>query len=371
MKILFIVPYCSKGPSNRYRVEQYLPYLKAEGIGYDISPFVFSKFYDIIYLQGRYFKKTIYFLTAFFKRIMDMFKLYKYDLVFIHREACPFGPPIFEWLAYKLKKPIVFDFDDAIFLENYNPVNRVYKFLKFPSKTKTLIRLSKTVIVANQFLYEYARKFNSCVYIIPTSIDTEKLNVIKRDSWEIVIGWIGSPTTSCYLRLIYNVMRELSRRYSFILKIVGAEKPIFIHGVKVENFNWSMDREVSDFQNIDIGIYPLFDTLWVRGKAGFKAIQYMAVGVPVVASSVGMNKDIIQDGVNGFLAGSEEEWVDKISRLIEDPVLRKKIGLAGRRTVEENFSIKLNAQKLLDILERKTSKPVLSQTCFEPSQIHV
>jgi len=351
MKILFIVPYCSKGPSNRYRVEQYLPYIKAEGVKYDVSPFVFSKFYDIVYLEGRYFKKTVYFLVALFKRMMDIFKLYKYDLVFIHREACPFGPPIFEWLAYKLKKPIVFDFDDAIFMENYNPVNRFYKFLKFPSKAKTLIRLSKAVIVANQFLYEYARKFNPHVHIIPTPIDTNKFWILKRNSREIVIGWIGSPTTSCYLQLIYSVMQELSRKYDFTLKIVGAEKPVSIHGVKVKNLDWDMGREIDDFQSIDIGIYPLSDNLWARGKAAFKAIQYMSVGVPVIASPVGMTRELIQDGVNGFLVDHENEWVEKLSRLINDAELRKKIGLAGRKTVEEKYSLKINIPKLLSVFK--------------------
>lgn len=350
MKILFIVPYSQEGASNRYRVGQYLPYLKAKEISYDVRPFVFDEFYKILYLKGRCFKKIIYFLRALLFRIIDIFRLYKYDVVFIHREACPFGPPIFEWFIYALGKPIIYDFDDAIFLPNYNPINRFYRFLKFPSKTQKIIKMSSCVIVANGFLQEYACKFNSRVYIIPTAVNTERFGVVEKSSDKIVIGWIGSPTTEPYLKLVCNAMQILSQKYSFIFKIVGAGNKIFIPNVEIENYEWQLEKEISDFKSIDIGIYPLPDTTWARGKAGFKAIQFMAVGVPVVASPVGMTEELIQDGVNGFLASSDEDWVKKISMLIENLLLRKKMGLAGRRTIEEGFSVKVNAPKYLKII---------------------
>jgi len=349
MKILFITPYSSEGASNRYRVEQYLPYLRKDGFDYHISSFVSSEFYKIIYKKGHIFQKAYYFLKSFLERISNIITLHRYDIVFIHREACPFGPPLFEWLIYKAKKPIIFDFDDAIFLENFNPVNSFYRFLKFPSKTKHIIRMSKAVIVANRFLKEYADKFNKNVYVIPTCVDTEKFNVSKKNNDPLVIGWVGSPTTAPYLDIIFHVMRRLSRKYDFIFKIVGAGEDIFIKEVKVENFAWQLSREAEDFKSMNIGIYPVSDTLWACGKAGFKAIQYMSVGAPVVASPVGMIKEIIQDGVNGFLAGTEDEWVEKISRLIEEPGLKEKIGLAARETAENKFSVKVNVPKYLQI----------------------
>src|SRR3989338_6413550 len=146
MRILFIVPYSSEGASNRYRVEQYLPYLAKEGICYDIRPFIFKEFYNIVYLKRVFLKKMIYFIRSLLNRFFDILRLYKYDVVFIHREACPFGPPVFEWLTYKFNKPIIFDFDDAIFLQNFNPINGIYRFLKFPSKTKMIIRMSSSVV---------------------------------------------------------------------------------------------------------------------------------------------------------------------------------------------------------------------------------
>jgi len=350
MKILFIVPYSSKGPSNRFRVEQYLPYLKAENINYNINPFVFEKFYEILYTKGGFCKKTVYFIKAILRRFLDIIKVHKYDIVFIHREACPFGPPIFEWIIHKLGKPIIFDFDDAIFLTNYNPVNRFYRFLKFPSKTKTIIKISSKVIVANRFLEEYARRFSDSVYILPTPIDAKKFFIAQKTSSQLTIGWIGSPTTASYLQIIFNVMKKLSKKYDFVLKIVGAGQKVCIPGVKVENYDWSLEREVENFQEMDIGIYPLVDNLWTCGKAGFKAIQYMSVGVPVVASPVGMLKDFIQDGKNGFLAATEDQWVTKMSMLIEDVSLRCAIGLAGRRTVEKNFSVEANVKKYINII---------------------
>lgn len=352
MRILFITPYPSEGASNRYRVEQYLPYLREENIIYCVSPFVSSEFYGVIYKDGHILKKVYYFLGAFLKRTLDIIKLYKYDIVFIHREACPFGPPLFEWLIYRLGKPIIFDFDDAIFLENFNPANSFYRFLKFPSKIKHIIGMSKAVIAANGFLKEYAEKFNKNVCVIPTCVDTEKFITLEKNNSPLVIGWIGSPTTAPYLRIIYGVMQKLSRKYDFIFKIVGAGKDIDIPGVKIENRAWNLKKEIEDFQSLDIGIYPMPDNSWTRGKAGFKAIQYMSIGVPVVASPVGIVRKIIENDTNGFLADSEEEWIEKISRLIEDVELRKKTGLNGRKTVEENFSVKANVRKYLEIIKK-------------------
>jgi len=352
MKILFIVPYATAGASNRYRVEQYLSYLSANGVEYDIRPFVFDKFYKILYRKGFYVKKTFYFIKALISRALDMAKIRDYDIIFIHRDACPCGPAFFEGIIHMLKKPIIYDFDDAIFMQNFSSANRLYRFFKFPSKTKRIIQMSSAVIVANSFLWEYARKFNESVYIIPTPIDTDRFNLDKGCTPALTIGWIGSPTTSPYLNVVYGALEKLSKKYDFVLKVVGAEKAVSIAGLKVENYEWQLEREVGDFKDIDIGIYPLPDTPWTRGKAAFKAIQYMAVGKPVVASAVGMTKELIQDGLNGFLAYSESEWEEKLSTLIEDSQLRARMGEAGRRVVEDLYSVSVNAPKLLTIIKR-------------------
>jgi len=352
MKILFITPYPSEGASNRYRVEQYLPYLKDNGFEYSVSPFVSSDFYRIIYKKGHLLKKAYYFFKGLLKRVLDTVSARQYDVIFIHREACPLGPPFFEWLLHKFNKFIIFDFDDAIFMQNFNPANRLYSFMKFPSKTKSIIKMSSSVIVANRFLEDYARKYNSNVHIIPTVIDTEKFVPSKKNrSLVVIIGWIGSPTTAPYLRIIFNALQKLRKSHDFVLKVVGAGENISVKGVQVDNVDWRLKTEIEDFQGIDIGVYPIMNNPWAFGKAGFKAIQYMSVAVPVVASPVGITKEIIQDGVNGFLAASEEGWIEKLSALIENEGLREKIGLAGRKTVEEKFSVKVNAPKFVEIIK--------------------
>ena len=352
MKILFLVPYPTEGPSNRFRVDQYLPYLTNEGYEYHVSPFWDKKAYQILYNNGAYFKKLFYFLAGTFRRVVDILSISKYDVVFIHREAYPVGPPFFEWIVHVFKKQIIFDFDDAIFLPNYNPVNRFYRFLKFPSKISRIIRMSSAVIVANNFLKEYADIYNNSVFVIPTAIDTDKFNMRGKGSGRLNIGWVGSQTAGPYLKLIFDVMQELSRRYDFIFKVIGAGYEVSIPGVTVENIKWDLEDEAEAFQGIDIGVYPLPDNLWARGKAAFKAIQYMSVGIPVVASSVGMTKELILDGVNGFLANSEEEWVRKIELLIKNFDLRESIGLNGRKSVEEKFSLRVNAPKIIDVIRK-------------------
>jgi len=352
MKILFLVPYPTEGPSNRFRVEQYLPHLNQAGYQYTVRPFWTKNAYRILYDKKVYFKKLFYFFVGTLGRIKDILSVARYDVVFIHREAYPIGPPFFEWLIYVLKKPIIFDFDDAIFLQNYNPVNRFYRFFKFPLKINRVVQMSSAIIVANNFLKEYAEKYNKSVFIIPTAIDTDIFSINKKVDRQLTIGWVGSQTASPYLELIFDAMQKLSQRYDFILKIVGAGCKIYIPGVKVENKKWNLENEIEDFQSIDIGVYPLPDNLWARGKAAFKAIQYMAVGVPVVASPVGMTKELIQDGINGFLANSNEEWIKKLADLIEDEALRKKIGFNGRNTVEEKFSLNINAPKYLEVIKK-------------------
>ncbi len=351
MKILFLVPYPTEGPSNRFRVEQYLPYLSQMGCQYSVSPFWTKNAYRILYGKGAYFKKLFYFFIGTLRRIKDIFSVTGYDIIFIHREAYPIGPPLFEWLVHSLKKPVIFDFDDAIFLQNYNPANRFYRFLKFPSKIKRIIQMSFAVIVANNFLKEYADKYNSSVFVIPTAIDTDKFNIRSKYSGRLTIGWVGSQTAGPYLELIFNVMQKLSRRYDFIFKIIGAGYEVSIPGVAVENIKWSLEDEIVLFQSIDIGIYPLPDNSWTRGKAAFKAIQYMSVGIPVIASPVGMARELIQDGVNGFLSDLEQEWFKNISRLIDNVELRSIIGLAGRKTVEEKYSIKVNFPKFFEVIK--------------------
>jgi glycosyltransferase involved in cell wall biosynthesis len=353
MKIFFIVPYPTEGASNRFRVEQYLPYLRSKNIQYEVRPFISRKFYKILYLRRHYFKKIFYFLINTLNRIIDILRLLRYDLVFIHREAFLMGPPFFEYVVSKLKKPIIYDFDDAIFLPDTSEYNSFVERFKRPDKISTNIRLSDYVIAGNKYLQDYALRYNDKVTIIPTSINTD----IYRHTWRFnksytVIGWMGSNTTVKFLKLLRNVFKELIRRYPNIeIRIIGGD--FSINGVpNIKSQKWSMEKELRDLEGFDIGIMPMPDNEWTKGKCGFKAILYMSMGIPCVCSPVGVNKEIITDGVNGFLADSDEEWIEKLSMLIENPGLRQRLGSAGRITVEEEYSVKVNVPKFLEVLEK-------------------
>ncbi len=353
MKILFIEPYPTEGPSSRYRVEQYVPYFKDNGITCTVRPFLSSSFYKIIYKKGFYLQKIIFFLQSSIKRFNDIFTAINSEIIFVHLEAFPFGPPVFETMMFLFGKKIIYDLDDAIYMGITSPQNTLLKYLKCPSKVKKIIRISDHIITCNAYLADYARKYNKNVTIIHTSVDTEKfIPKINDNKHDITIGWIGSHSTTRYLEELKDIFYELSKRYSFSLKIVGAaEHNIKIPNIKIINMNWGLKDEIEQFQSLDIGVYPLPDNDWTKGKTGFKTIQYMSVGVPCIVSDTGANRDIVQDGVNGYLAKTEDEWIEKLSNLIKDPMLRKNIGLKGRKTVEERFSIAVNAPKYIEIIK--------------------
>lgn len=355
MRILFVVPYPTEGPSNRYRVEQYLPFLADRDIDYCLRPFITSKLYRIVYSKGNglKLKKYIYFLTSCIKRLADIVRSINYDIIFVHIEAFPFGPPFLELIFYAMGKPIIFDFEDAIYLSSPDK-KTIFRWLRFPKKFYLNVKLSAYVIVCNSYLKKKLYSYNHNMTVIPTSIDTDKfkLKTNKPSNDNLIIGWIGSHTTSPCLKQIMTVFQKLSKKYKFTLKIVGGRGKIEIAGIKVINEKWTLEKDVENFQSLDIGVYPLPDNEWAMAKTPFKTIQYMSVGVPTVASNVGGNRDIIQDGVNGFLASSEEEWIEKLSLLIEKPELRQRLGIAGRKTVEEKYSLKVNAPKFIEVLNK-------------------
>ena len=352
MRVLFLVPYPTEGASNRYRVEQYLPYLEKAGISYTLRPFWNSSAFAILYKPGFCFRKFYYFVLGTISRIFDLVRIFQYDVVFIHREAYPIGGTFFENILAKLRKPFIFDFDDAIFLSTCSSPNNFIERYKRPQKVANIIKMAKHVIAGNRYLADFALHYNRSASIIPTPIDMSKyyLNE-KKDDKEVIIGWVGSITTLSFLNAVKDVFIKLSKRFPNIkFKIIGGIFPI--EGLtNVLSKPWSLDEEVEDLMSFDIGIMPMPDNAWTKGKCGFKAILYMSVGIPCVCSPVGVNKEIIKDGCNGFLANSEQDWLEKLSLLIENPGLREKLGKEGRKAVEEKFSVEVNAPKILNILK--------------------
>lgn len=356
MKILFVVPYLmDTTPCQRFRFEQYLDIFKKGGINCTVDPFISKTLHKIFYKKGMYLQKSFYLFCCFLKRFLTLLRSFRYDMIFIHREACPFGITLLESFFKFINKKIIYDFDDAIYLSNVSNSNRIARALKNPAKIRKIIELSDTVIVGTPYLKDYALRFNKNTKIIPTTIDTDKYRLARKQYSKdaaVCIGWSGSYTTAQHLILLKNVFRKLFNKFKIQIKVIGAPSDFSIDGLPIVQKEWRLDNEIGELSSFDIGVMPLPDDEWGRGKCGLKALQYMALGIPVVCSPVGVNKEIIRDGANGFSADSEEEWIEKISRLIEDSELRKRIGFAGRKTVEANFSVKANAPKYLEIIKK-------------------
>jgi glycosyltransferase involved in cell wall biosynthesis len=297
-------------------------------------------------------------------RRFDALKRVKnFDLVYIFREAALLGPPVFERLIHRSGVPVVFDFDDAIFVSYRSPSNGYLSYLKFANKTKTICRLSSHVMVGNPYLADYAKQVNQNVTVIPTTIDTEKYQLLdsSRNSQTPVIGWTGSFSTAQHLDTLRETLQKLATTESFRLRVIGATD-YAIEGVAVDTIRWTSEREVQDLEGIDIGIMPLPDDNWTKGKCGLKALQFMALGIPTVLSPIGVNKDIIQDNENGFQAANESEWIEKLTRLLRSKELRERLGRAGRKTVEERYSAQTQAPRVYEIFKSvlRESVPVAS-----------
>lgn len=357
MKILFISPVPVEGAGCRFRIYQYFPHLRKHNIKVNLSPFLFSSYFKIVYKPGKFFSKIIYFFLGTIKRFYDLLRALGYDIIYIYRESYPIGPPVFEYILHFIGKSIICDFDDAIFLPNTSNVNWFLSLLRPRPNIDKIIRLSNCVVVGNDYLKEYALKFHKNVFVLPTVVDTNKYVPATENKYKtnenVVIGWIGSHTTQSYIKAFIPVFRKLrGKNKNILLKIVGGDftsaedlaDNIIIH-------KWFLQKELKELQSFDIGIMPMPDNNWTKGKCGFKAILYMSAGVPAVCSKVGANCEIVQDGVNGFLASNEEEWIKKLSILIENPSLRTNIALRGRKTVEEKYSVKVNAPKFSEILQ--------------------
>ncbi len=358
IRLLALSPVPPEGAGCRFRIMQYIPALEQAGFSITVAPFFDAEFFDCVYRPGHYAEKLAAFLRQTVERLNLLMSRERYDAYWVYREAYPFGPAFIEAvLAHSGGRPLVYDFDDAIFLSNSSDANRFASALKYPQKVPAIIRRSTVVLAGNDYLASYARSLNPSVAVLPTCVDTDVFaprRTPRSASAPLVVGWIGTPTTAQYLESLGPCLARLASRYPFELRVSGSGQPIEFPGVRTKNERWSLEREVELFNTCDIGVYPLRDDEWAKGKCGFKAIQFMACGVPVVAAAVGVNRHIIEDGVNGLLASNESEWDDKLARLLADAELRARLGIAGRQTIEERYSLAVNAPRLVSILRSVT-----------------
>lgn len=352
MRIFFIVPYpLSKAPSQRFRFEQYFRYLSSKGIGFEVSSFLDEETWDIIYKPGFLFQKLMGIIRGYFTRFKSLFYIWKYDYIFIHREVVPFGPPVFSWILSRVfGKKIIYDFDDAIWIPNASEHNKMMFYFKLYSNTGRLCKLAYKVSCGNKYLQRYARQYNKNAVYNPTTIDTEGYhNTIKDQHTEkFVIGWTGSHSTIQYLDELLPVFEELEKKYSFELHIISDGKPKF--KLKSLVFKpWNKDTEIEDLMCFNVGLMPLSDDRWAKGKCGFKALQYMSLGIPALVSPVGVNATIVEDGVDGFICETLGDWKNRIVSLMEDRELLIKLSKNTRKKIIDKYSVASNKENFLKL----------------------
>jgi glycosyltransferase involved in cell wall biosynthesis len=337
-------------PGQRYRIEQWAPHLAREGIELTFLPFGDPGLLRVLHRPGGAPAKALGVLRGLGRRARDAARARAWDLVYVFRETALFGPAVAERVLSARGVPYVFDFDDAVWVRYVSPANARLAYLRFPGKTATTCRLAAHVMAGNEYLREYAQRHNPHVSIVPTTIDTDRYRPSDHGAQgqQPVIGWTGSYSTGAYLGMLRDVLARLARRRSFKFVVVGATG-FAADGVRVEHRPWRSATEVEDLADVDIGVMPLPDAEWERGKCGLKALQYMALGVPPVVSPVGVNTQIVTHGKNGLLAATDAEWEQGLERLLDDPALRLRLGQAARRTVEESYSAAVVAPRVAAI----------------------
>ncbi|MGQ0828967.1 MAG: glycosyltransferase family 4 protein [Bacteroidota bacterium] len=342
-KILFIAAHRpERSPSQRYRFEQYFGFLRENGYECELSYIIDEKDDRVFYGPGNMLGKLFITFKSAFKRWKDIKNCNHADIIFVQREAFMTGSAYFEKQFAKTKAKLVYDFDDSIWLLDTSEANKKWEWLKSTKKTGEIIAISNLVFAGNSYLANYAEQFNENVKIIPTTIDTAIFKRKKnyQNNSKICIGWSGSHTTIKHFEEAVPFLKKIKEKYgdNVFFKVMGDELYNNVE-LDIKGIPWSNNTETEELESFDIGIMPLPDDQWVKGKCGLKGLAYMALEVPTIMSKIGVNTEIINDGTNGFLAGTEEEWIRKLSQLIESFELRKQLGEQGRKTVEERYSV--------------------------------
>ncbi|WP_433779236.1 glycosyltransferase family 4 protein [Flavobacterium anhuiense] len=332
MKILFLSKYNRDGASSRYRFYNYRPYFDKNNIEYYFKPLLDDKYILNLYNNNKKSVAVQRFSSVLKRFYFLIFQYSKYDLIVIEKELFPNMPYIVEKLLLRGKK-YVLDFDDYIATSyKLNPLKRVF----FKNKIDKLARGAKFVTVGNHWYFNEIKSDN--LIYLPTVINLENYPKVKQEyrTSKITIVWIGSFSTGKYLQIVVPTLQKLSQKYAVKLKVIGVD--IAIEEVDVELVDWKESTESDELLSSDIGIMPLEDTMWENGKCGFKLVQYMACGLPVIASAAPANKEIIDDGKNGFIINSQNEWYDAFEKLILNASLREQFGKSGRQKIENKYS---------------------------------
>lgn len=354
--ILFITRYPREAASERYRIYQFLPYLEGAGFACTVRPFATPGLFRAIQ-SDRLMAQLLRTPYCCVRRALDLSSVSQFSAVVIEREAFPFFAPMVEKMVLRRQPKVIFDFDDAIHIGHKNTKGAkypgIYK-LKYGAGVNQVLRQCAHVIAGNRTLAQHALQFNSQVSIIPTVVDVDQFSyrAPRAENHLITVGWVGSRSTSLYLREIEGALRRLSEAHlgKIRFRLYGDPK-CKLNLPNFESLPFSLASEVEDLRTIDIGIMPVPDDDWTRGKCSFKAVQYMALGIPTVTSPVGMATELVQHNVNGCWARTPEEWYEALNLLVTDAQLRKRFAEQGRRTVEARYSLQVWGSRFVTLLQ--------------------
>lgn len=346
-KVLVLCPYPRGSvPGQRFRYEQYLDALRHEGIDLDIESFLDERAMRILYIPSNYVAKVLGVLSGFWRRVGALRRAGHYDFVFIHREASPLGPPIIEWALFIMGCRVIFDFDDAIFVPQQSKANPFMRYLRCAWKTSYTVSRAHLVSVCNPYLVEWARSRNPRVALIATTVDEtyhKPPEAARRDRRLPVIGWTGSHSTAKFLEIVRPALVELQKRHEFEFRVICDHDPGCPELTHYRFVRWQLETEVEDLAAFDIGIMPVPEGRWERGKVGFKAIQYSALAMPSVVSSVGSGREVVVDGETGFVVENDiESWTRALERLLVDLGLARDMGRKARTHILERYSVSAN-----------------------------
>jgi len=364
MKVLGLCSHPVEAAATRYRLVQYVEPLAERGINLTVSPFLSRQQFGSLYQGEKFLQKAFGMWRPFLHRLAESFSIGDFDLLFVQREAMLFGPALFENL-YRIigKLPLILDLDDATYIRYVSPIfGKIGSFFKFFGKIDNLIQKADAVVCGNSFIADYVEKKGAKAVIIPTVVDTNKFYPVEKNNNPPVIGWIGTHSTFHFLESLFPILQSLATKHDFILKIIGAGRAkIELDGVRIENAKWSLEREIADFQSLDIGLYPLSasETMsheWILGKSGFKAIQYMAVGVPFVMMPIGVCAELGEEGKTHFNAESKDEWYNALDKLLSQARLRREMGASGRKHSLEYYTVPVQADILAQVFRQVLQK---------------
>lgn len=352
MKLFFLTQTTDQGPASRVRGYQMAEALKKLGCKVSVSPGVGSLAYGMTYGSSLSPLKIATYSWALGKRVLQLNKMKQFDLIYIQKEVFPHCYPLIERVLTQWKIPFVFDFDDALFSRGHRP-----------NWLPLILKHAAGVTVGNKFLAEYAENFQKNVTVLPSCIQTESIKLQKssQPKEKITLGWIGSRSSWKHFLLIWPVLKKLlykNKNLSLLLMGIALPKPLKeeLKEGKVEFWTWSQEREADFFEQIDIGLAPLTDTGWSEGKCGYKALQYMGHSIPVIASPIGIQKEILEAGKNGLCAENLKEWQIQLTELIKNKSLWKRMGKRGFKKVEEEYSFEAQAPKLKDFFQKILKK---------------